>query len=159
MINWHASFKTSFYFYQKTLSFLLSIKSINENDIDDVFKSVYNTVISNMQKNLGQDSGWIIDSVLEHTINFSKYNSLAGISYIKFPKKKTIQKKIWLIFRILVRHLNPADHNFRRSTKCHKDFAKRIEIKAIKSWVKTRDFHKIERRTSLALALSVMKIS
>ena len=46
-----------------------------------------------MQKNLGQDSGWIIDSVLEHTINFSKYNSFAGISYIKFPKKKRQSKK------------------------------------------------------------------
>ena len=46
-----------------------------------------------MQKNLGQDSGWITDSVLEHTINFSKYNSLAGISYIKLPKKKDNPKK------------------------------------------------------------------
>ena len=28
---------------------------------------------------------------------------------------------------------NPADQNLRRITKCHKDFAKKIDIKAIKS--------------------------
>ena len=46
-----------------------------------------------MQENLGQDSGWIISSVLEHTINFSKYNPLAGINYIEFPKEKEHPKK------------------------------------------------------------------
>ena len=30
---------------------------INENDIDDVFQSVYTTIISNIQKSLGKGSG------------------------------------------------------------------------------------------------------
>ena len=34
---------------------------INENDIDDVFQSIYTTMISNIQKSLGKSSGWIID--------------------------------------------------------------------------------------------------
>ena len=29
-------------------------------------------IISNIQKSLGKDSGWIIDSVLEHDINISE---------------------------------------------------------------------------------------
>ena len=50
--------------------------------------------MSNIQKYFGKGSGWIIDSVLDHIINISKYNPLAGSSFIKLqnivepPKKK-----------------------------------------------------------------------
>ena len=66
---------------------------INESDIDHVFQSVYTTIISNIQKSLGKGSGWIIDSVIYHTIIISMYNSLAGNSYIKLPKKLDRPKK------------------------------------------------------------------
>ena len=55
---------------------------INENDIDDVFKSIYTTIIRNRQKSLRKGSGWIIVSVINHTISISKCNPLAGSSYI-----------------------------------------------------------------------------
>ena len=29
--------------------------------------------------------GWIIDSVIDHTVRTSRYNNLAGSSYIKVP--------------------------------------------------------------------------
>ena len=45
---------------------------INENDIDDVFQSIYAKIITNIQKYLGKGSGWIIDSVIDHTISISK---------------------------------------------------------------------------------------
>ena len=73
----------------KFSTFHLKLKAetiINESNIHDVFESVYRTIISNMQKSLGKGSCWIIDSVVNHTINVSKYNSLAGRSYIKLPK-------------------------------------------------------------------------
>ena len=35
----------------------------------------------NIQKCLGKVSGWIIGSVIDHTISISKYNPLAGSSY------------------------------------------------------------------------------
>ena len=60
---------------------------INESNIDGVFQSIYTTVITNIQKSLGKGSGWIIDSVIDHTISISKYNPLAGNSYIKLPKE------------------------------------------------------------------------
>ena len=59
---------------------------INESDIDDVFESNY-TIISNIQKSLGKGSGWIIDSVSSHNISISKYNPLAGSSYIELPRE------------------------------------------------------------------------
>ena len=43
--------------------------------------------MSNIQKSLGKFSGWIIDLLIDHTISISKYNSLAGSSYIKLSKE------------------------------------------------------------------------
>ena len=60
---------------------------INESDIDDVFKSIYTTIITNIQKSLGKISVWNIDLVIDHTISISKYNPLAGSSYIKLRKE------------------------------------------------------------------------
>ena len=37
---------------------------INESDIDNLFKSVYTTIISNIQKPLGKGSAWTADSVI-----------------------------------------------------------------------------------------------
>ena len=66
-----------------------------ESDIiDDDFQVIYTTVITNIQKSSGKRLGWIIDSVIDHTISISKYNPLAGSSYIKLlieldhPKKR-----------------------------------------------------------------------
>ena len=60
---------------------------INESAIDDKFQSLYTTIITNIQKSLGKGSGSIIDSVINHTVSISKYNPLAGSSYIKLPKE------------------------------------------------------------------------
>ena len=73
---------------------------INESNIDDVFKSIYSTIISNVQKYLGKDLGWIIDSVIDHAITISKDDPLAGRSYIKLPKLLDHPRK-GLIFKIL----------------------------------------------------------
>ena len=41
----------------------------NENDIDDIVQSFYTTIIKNIQKPLRKGSGWVIDSVIDHTIS------------------------------------------------------------------------------------------
>ena len=51
-----------------------------------MFKSICTTIISNIQKCIGKSSGWIIDLVMNHIISISKYNPLAGSSYIKVLK-------------------------------------------------------------------------
>ena len=40
------------------------------------------TIESNVQKSLGNSSSWIIDSVIDHNIDTSKYSSLTGSSDI-----------------------------------------------------------------------------
>ena len=71
-------------------SFHSSLKAgiiINESDIDDMFQSIYITIIMNIQKYLRKGWGWVIDSFIDHTISISKYGSLAGSSYINLPKE------------------------------------------------------------------------
>ena len=99
-----------------------------------MFKSVYTTVISNILKHLGKGLFWITDSVIDHTISISKYNPLAGSSYIKLPKELDHSKKGLINIQnigdnecfkwSIVRCLNPTDHNPRIITKPDKDFAK-----------------------------------
>ena len=129
---------------------------INESDIDDAFKSIYTIIIENTQKPLGKGSGWIIDSIIDHTISISKYNLLAGSSYIKLPKELDHPRKGLINMQniddiecfkwCLVRYLNPADHYPARITKAEKYFAKRLDIKDITFPVKMIDIHKIEKK-------------
>ena len=129
--------------------------TINESDIDNVFESIYSTIISNIQKSLGKGSSWIIDSVIDHTISISKYNPFAGSSYIKLPKKLNYPRKgLTNIQNIydnecfkwsIVRHLNPENHHPARITKTDRDFAEKLDFKNIKFPIKIRDIHKIEK--------------
>ena len=96
-------------------------------------------------------SGWIIDSVIDHTIRISKCNPLTGSSYTKLTKELDHPRKGLINIQnidecfkcCLVRYLNPADHN---PTKADKDFAKRLDFKDIKFPLKIRVIHKIEKK-------------
>ena len=141
---------------------------INENDTDDLLKSIYTKIIINKQKYLGKASSWISDSVIDHTISISKYNPLAGSSYLKLPKELNHPRKglidiqniddnkcfEWCLFK----YLNPEDQNSRRITKSDKDFRKRLDFKDMKFPVKIRDIHKIEKMIPSALVFLDSKI-
>ena len=142
---------------------------INEYDIDDVFQSIFTTIITNIQKSLGKVPCWIIDSVIDHTISISKYNPLAGHSYINLLKELDhLRKGLISIQNIddneccilsIVRYLNPANYHPARITKADKDFAKTLDFKDINFPVKIRGIHKIEKKgISSALVFLAMKI-
>ena len=67
---------------------------INGSDIDNVFESIYSMIISNIKTSLAKGSSWIIDSNVNHTINISKYNPVAGSSFIRLPKELDHRKKV-----------------------------------------------------------------
>ena len=56
---------------RKHSTFYLNSKAeiINESDIDNIFESIYITIVSNIQMFLGKVCGLIIDSVIDHVIN------------------------------------------------------------------------------------------
>ena len=103
---------------------------INESGIENLFKSIYTTIIENVQISIGKGSGWIIDSVIDHTISISKYNLLAGSSYIRLPKELDHPRKRLVNIQnvddnesfkwCLLRYLDPVDHNPRRIRKANK---------------------------------------
>ena len=96
-------------------------------------------VISNIQKSLGKDSGWITKSVINHNISISNYNPLARSSHIEFPKKLNHPRKGLINIQsidnnecfksCLVRYLHLADHNPKRITKADKYFAIKLILK------------------------------
>ena len=43
--------------------------AINESNTDDVFVSIYTAIISSIQNILGKDSGYTIDSAINHSNN------------------------------------------------------------------------------------------
>ena len=120
------------------------------------------------QKSLGKGSGWIFDSVIDHTISISKYNPLAGSSYMKFPKELDHPRKGLINIQntddnecfkwSIVRYLNPATHHPARTTKADRDFTEKLDLTDVMFPVKIRDIHKIKKRIPLALAFFVMKI-
>ena len=69
-------------------------KIINESDINDVFKWIFTTIISNIQKYVVPGSGWIINSFILQSFNNSKYNLLAGSSYYKIRKESDHPRKV-----------------------------------------------------------------
>ena len=73
---------------------------INQNDIDGVFESVYTIIISNIQKSIRNGLGWIVDSVIDHSIDISNGKPLAGSSYTKLPNELDHPRRIWLISKI-----------------------------------------------------------
>ena len=129
---------------------------INESDIDDVFESIYATIISNIQKSLGKSSGWITDSVIDHNISISNYNPLAESSYIELRKELNHPRKRLINIQniddnecfkwCLVRYLRTGDHHLAKITKADKYFATNLDFKDIKLLVKIRDIHKIEKK-------------
>ena len=104
---------------------------------------------------------WIIDSVVNN-VNISKYNPLAGSSYIKLqtildhPRKGLINiqntNDNGCFKQRLVRYLYPTDHNPRRIRKLDKLYGDKLDFKDIKFPAKVRDIHKIERKNSINIS-------
>ena len=117
-----------------------------------------------MQNILGKGSVWIIDLVIQHSINISKYNPLAGSSYIKLAKELDHAKKGLTNTQNIddnecfkwssVGYLNPADRNPARTTKADKGFTKKLDSKDIQFLFKIRVIHKIEKKNFICISVS-----
>ena len=111
-----------------------------------------------MQKSLGKGSGWIIYLVIGHTISISKYNPLAGRSYIKLSKefdhpRKRLNSTQNIAYNecfkwCLVRYLNPANCHPAKIT-----FAKKLDFKDTKFPANVRDIHNIEKKNSIGISV------
>ena len=114
-----------------------------------MFQSICTTVITNRQNSLQKDLSWIIDSVIDHTINISKYNPFTETSDINLPKEldhsrkgliniQNIDDNECFKWRIVI-YSNSADSIPARITKPDKKFAKKFDFNDIKFPGKIRD--------------------
>ena len=75
---------------------------MNESDINDVLNQSI-VLLYQTRKSLCENiSGLIINSVIDYDINISKYNPLAGISYIKLPKELDHPRKVLINIQNIV---------------------------------------------------------
>ena len=126
-------------------TFYLNLKAetiTNESDIDNVFELICTIIISNI-KNLQEklQTGLLIQSQINHDIDISKCNPLAGSSYTKIPKELDHPRKRQMntqniddnecFKQCLVRYFHPAVNNPRRITKTDNDFTKELDFKDI----------------------------
>ena len=128
-----------------------------------MFKSIYTTIIANIQESLGKGLGWFLDAVIDRTISISKYNPLAGSSYIKLPKELDHPRKGLINIQniddnecfkwCLVRYLYPAAQNPRTIKNADKNFAKRLDFQDKKIPVKIRDIHKRTKKDSIGISV------
>ena len=73
---------------------LKSETTIKESDIDNLFESIYITILSNIQKFIGKSLSWTIDSVIDHTIDISNTIRQLAAVMSNYQKNFTIQEKI-----------------------------------------------------------------
>ena len=140
---------------------------INESDIDDIFESIYITIISNIQKFLEKGLGWLIDSVIDNIVNILKYNPLAECSYIKLPKELDHPKKGLIEIQhfddnecfkwCLVRYLHTASlfayTHLASIRKIDILSGDELDFEDIKFPVKGKDVDKIERKNSINISV------
>ena len=101
----------------------------------------------------------LYEKVSYQTISISKYNPLAGRSYIKLPKELDHQRKGLINIQNIddnecfkwcfLRYLYPTDYHRAGITK---DFAERLDFKDIKFPVKDRDIHKTDIKNSISMS-------
>ena len=111
----------------------------------------------------------IIDSVIDHKFNISKYNPLAGSSYTKLLKELDHPREGLINIQniyynecfkwCLVSYLNPADHHPARITKADNDIARELDFedKNFQLKLETLTKSKKKKRILSPFAFLVMK--
>ena len=101
--------------------------------------------------------------VVDHTINISKYNTLAGSSYTKLPKELGNPEKHLINIQkfddnqffkwCLIQNLHPADYYPTRIWQADKIFKAELDFKDIKFPVKVRGILKIEKKNCINISI------
>ena len=92
----------------------------------------------------------IMDSVVDHNTNISRYKLSNGSSYIKLPKELDRPRKDMInslniddnALNGVWSNISSADHNPAKLRKADKNFPRELDFKDIKFSVKIRDIHK-----------------
>ena len=113
---------------------------------------------------ISEGSGWTIERIEKHFINFVKYQPLKGSSYIELPKESqhprkgliNIQNKDNECFRWChIRYLNPQKKNPQRIKDTDKEFINKLDYNNVKFPVMTKDIPKVEKQNNIHVNVNV----
>ena len=118
---------------------------VHKSQIKQAVDQTINDLIRRIEDWEGQDSGWVIDEVLELFLNVAKYNPLRGSSYIELPKELAAKHPIIhpqskddeMCFKwAVIAAKNPNQRDLQRVTKlkkldCIKDKRKHFCIRCL----------------------------
>lgn len=112
---------------------------------------------------ISEGSGWTIEKIVNHYINFVKYQPLRGSSYVPRPKELRNSMKGLInltnknddeCFRLChVRHLNPQKKHNEIIKKCDREFAKKLDYTGVTFPVQVIDIPRIERQNKIGVNL------
>ena len=107
---------------------------------------------------ISEGSGWTIERIEKHFINFVKYQPLKGSSYVKLPIDFqnslkgliNIQNKDNECFRWChIRYLNPQKKNPQRIKDTDKEFINKLDYNNVKFPVMIKDIPKVETQNNI----------
>ena len=107
---------------------------------------------------ISEGSGWTIERIEKHFINFVKYQPLKGSSYVKLPKELqhstkgliNIQNKDNECFRSShIRYLNPQYKDLQRIKRNDKEFINKLDYTNVEFPVMLKDIPKVEKQSDI----------
>ena len=142
----------SAYFNSKPQTF------INNTEINGSLQLSEQQILNLVAQWISEGSGWTVESVDNHYINFVQYEPMKGSSYIKLPQELRHHRKGLInmkneddeCFRWChIRHLNPQDKNPQRIKKSDKEYIKNLDYSGIEFPVTTKQYNKIEKQNEI----------
>ena len=129
-------------------------------DIEHELNMSRQEILNTIDKWVSEGSGWVIDIIDSHYINFTTYQPLNGSSYMELPMKLrnsakgliNIKNKDSECFRWChIRHLNPQKKDPQRIKKDDKQFIGELNYKRIEFQVSQKQYNKIEKQNSIRI--------
>ena len=145
----------------KTAFFSGKAKTITKvDDIEPELNTSRQEILNVIDKWVSEGSGWVIDRIDSHYINFTLYKSLNGSSYIELPMELRNSKKGLInmknedeeCFRWChIRHLNPQIKYPERIKKEDKKMINELNYDGIDFPLSQKHYNKVEKQNSIRI--------
>ena len=131
---------------------------INENSIKEALEITKQQILNFIAQWISEGSGWTIQSIDSHYINFVKYQPMKASSYIQLPIELrnsakgliNLQNKDNECFRWChIRHLNMQDKYPQRIKNCDKTYIDKLNYSGIEFPVTIKQLNQIEKQNEI----------
>ena len=131
---------------------------INNTEIYESLQLSEQQILNLVAQWISEGSGWTVELVDNHYINFVQYEPMKGSSYTELPQELrnsgtgliNMKNEDNECFRWChIRHLNPQDVHSERIKKSDKECIKNLDYSGIEFPVTTKQYNKIEKQNEI----------